>query len=91
MAHIAPSFFHCVVLTLETGAYTLPIETKVLLNFVWGNFLIADHPDKVIIAVLGVPGAIIGGLLIEVPVLGRRGTLAIATVLNVRHSARYGR
>jgi len=34
-----------------------------------------------IIAVLGVPGALLGGLLVEVPKFGRRGTLCVSTVL----------
>jgi MFS family permease len=34
-----------------------------------------------IIAVLGVPGALLGGALVEVKNFGRKGTLAISTVL----------
>jgi MFS family permease len=39
------------------------------------------YRNSVIIAVLGVPGALIGGALIEVPNFGRKGTLALSTVL----------
>ncbi|GME26663.1 membrane transporter [Neofusicoccum parvum] len=37
------------------------------------------YRNALIIAVLGVPGALLGGALVEVPRLGRRGTLALAT------------
>src|ERR1700760_2225465 len=39
------------------------------------------YRNSLIIAVLGVPGALLGGLLVEVPKIGRKGTLAISTVL----------
>jgi MFS family permease len=39
------------------------------------------YRNSLIIAVLGVPGALLGGLLVEVPKFGRKGTLAIATIL----------
>ncbi|KAH8195430.1 hypothetical protein TruAng_010410 [Truncatella angustata] len=39
------------------------------------------YRNSLIIAVLGVPGAIIGGVLVEVPRLGRKGTLSISTAL----------
>lgn len=39
------------------------------------------YRNQLIIAVLGVPGAIIGGALVEVPHFGRKGALSIATVL----------
>ncbi|KAM0808258.1 putative Major facilitator superfamily transporter [Seiridium cardinale] len=39
------------------------------------------YRNSLIIAVLGIPGAIIGGILVEVPRLGRKGTLSISTVL----------
>jgi MFS family permease len=35
----------------------------------------------VILSVIGVPGAILAGWLVELPHLGRRGTLALSTVL----------
>lgn len=34
-----------------------------------------------IIAVLGVPGALVGGLLVELPRIGRKGTLSLSAVL----------
>lgn len=39
------------------------------------------YRNSLIIAVLGVPGALIGGLLVEAPRFGRKGTLALSTVL----------
>lgn len=39
------------------------------------------YRDSLIIAVLGVPGALLGGWLVERRVVGRKGTLALFTVL----------
>ncbi|GAB1310167.1 MFS siderochrome iron transporter 1 [Madurella fahalii] len=39
------------------------------------------YRNSLIIAVLGVPGALIGGLLVEMPHVGRKGTLAASTAL----------
>ncbi|ORY57162.1 membrane transporter [Pseudomassariella vexata] len=39
------------------------------------------YRNSLIIAVLGIPGALIGGLLVELPQLGRKGTLSLSTVL----------
>lgn len=39
------------------------------------------YRNSLIIAVLGVPGALLGGWLIELPRVGRKGTLSISTVL----------
>lgn len=39
------------------------------------------YRNSLIIAVLGVPGAILGGFLVELPRLGRKGTLSIFTAL----------
>lgn len=39
------------------------------------------YRNSLIIATLGVPGAIIGGALVEVPLLGRKGTLGLSTAL----------
>ncbi|KJA13429.1 hypothetical protein HYPSUDRAFT_195756 [Hypholoma sublateritium FD-334 SS-4] len=39
------------------------------------------YRNQVIISVIGIPGAIIGGYMVEVPALGRRGTLSLFTVL----------
>ncbi|WVF68306.1 hypothetical protein IAT40_003071 [Kwoniella sp. CBS 6097] len=39
------------------------------------------YRNSCIIAVLGVPGAVLGGILVEVKYMGRKGTLAAATVL----------
>jgi len=40
-----------------------------------------SYRDSLIIAVLGVPGALLGGLLVEFPYLGRRGVLGWSTIL----------
>lgn len=39
------------------------------------------YRNSLIIAVLGIPGALIGGALVEVPRFGRKGTLAVSTAL----------
>ncbi len=39
------------------------------------------YRNSLIIAVLGVPGALIGGVLVELPSFGRKGTLASSTVM----------
>ena len=39
------------------------------------------YRNSLIIAVLGVPGCIIGGILVETPRIGRKGTLSLSTVL----------
>ncbi|TPX06707.1 uncharacterized protein E0L32_002203 [Thyridium curvatum] len=39
------------------------------------------YRNSLIIAVLGVPGALLGGFLVELPRLGRKGTLSLSTVI----------
>ncbi|KAF9024366.1 MFS general substrate transporter [Hymenopellis radicata] len=39
------------------------------------------YRNQVILSVIGVPGALIAGYLVELPTLGRRGTLSISTLL----------
>ncbi|EQL01772.1 membrane transporter [Ophiocordyceps sinensis CO18] len=39
------------------------------------------YRNSLIISVLGVPGALIGGFLVELPKVGRKGTLSIFTIL----------
>lgn len=39
------------------------------------------YRNSLIIAVLGVPGALLGGLLVEIKGFGRKGTLAVSTAL----------
>lgn len=39
------------------------------------------YRNSLIIAVLGVPGALIGGAMVEIKRFGRKGTLALATIL----------
>ncbi|GAB1525993.1 hypothetical protein RhiTH_009159 [Rhizoctonia solani] len=39
------------------------------------------YRNQVILSVIGVPGALLGGWAVEVPFLGRRGTLSITTIL----------
>jgi len=37
------------------------------------------YTQQVILSVIGVPGALLAGWMVELPLLGRRGTLAIST------------
>lgn len=39
------------------------------------------YRNSLIIAVLGIPGALIGGVLVEVPKIGRKGALSLSTIL----------
>ena len=39
------------------------------------------YRNSLIIAVLGIPGCLLGGLLVETPRVGRKGTLAASTIL----------
>lgn len=39
------------------------------------------YRNSLIIAVLGVPGALLGGVLVEIPKFGRKGALAFSTIL----------
>lgn len=39
------------------------------------------YRNSLIIAVLGVPGCLLGGLLVETPYVGRKGTLAVSTIM----------
>ncbi|KAG8680989.1 MFS sugar transporter, partial [Ceratobasidium sp. 395] len=39
------------------------------------------YRNQVILSVIGVPGALLGGAAVEMPFLGRRGTLSITTIL----------
>ncbi|RDL40148.1 MFS general substrate transporter [Venustampulla echinocandica] len=39
------------------------------------------YRNSLIIAVLGVPGTLLGGFLVELPKFGRKGTLSISTIL----------
>ncbi len=39
------------------------------------------YRDSLIIAVLGIPGALFGGLLVELPRFGRKGALSLSTIL----------
>ncbi|OZJ02111.1 hypothetical protein BZG36_05280, partial [Bifiguratus adelaidae] len=39
------------------------------------------YRNSLIIAVLGIPGALIGGVLVEIPRFGRKGALAVSTAL----------
>ena len=39
------------------------------------------YRNTLIIAVLGIPGCLLGGLLVETPHVGRKGTLALSTLL----------
>lgn len=46
-----------------------------------GSTTYTTYRNSLVIAASGVPGALLGGLLVEVPRLGRRGTLSLATVV----------
>jgi MFS family permease len=46
-----------------------------------GGSTYLTYRNSLIIATLGVPGAMLGGLLIELPYIGRKGTLAVSTAL----------
>ncbi|KDR66281.1 hypothetical protein GALMADRAFT_232637 [Galerina marginata CBS 339.88] len=39
------------------------------------------YRNQVILSVIGVPGALLAGYMVEMPILGRRGTLSISTLL----------
>jgi sugar phosphate permease len=39
------------------------------------------YRNQAIISVVGLPGAVVAGWLVELPLLGRRGTLAISTII----------
>lgn len=39
------------------------------------------YRNQVILSIMGIPGALMAGYLVELPILGRRGTLAIFTAL----------
>ncbi|KAF8954992.1 MFS general substrate transporter [Flammula alnicola] len=39
------------------------------------------YRNQVILSVVGVPGALLAGYMVELPYLGRRGTLAVSTIL----------
>ena len=43
------------------------------------DIIITDR-NQVILSVIGVPGALLAGWMVELPILGRRGTLAISTL-----------
>ncbi|EIN13088.1 MFS general substrate transporter [Punctularia strigosozonata HHB-11173 SS5] len=43
--------------------------------------LYITYRNQVILSVIGVPGALLAGWMVELPYLGRRGTLSISTVL----------
>ncbi|KAF2198518.1 major facilitator superfamily transporter [Delitschia confertaspora ATCC 74209] len=39
------------------------------------------YRNALIIAILGIPGCLLGGLLVELPHIGRKGTLSVSTIL----------
>ncbi|KAL2812151.1 major facilitator superfamily domain-containing protein [Aspergillus granulosus] len=39
------------------------------------------YRNSLIIAIAGVPGSLVGGVMVEMPQLGRKGTLALATIM----------
>ncbi|KAI0335699.1 sugar transporter [Cubamyces sp. BRFM 1775] len=58
-----------------------PIFTPHALAF-WTNQHTPIRPfQQVILSVIGVPGALLAGWMVEMPYLGRKGTLAISTII----------
>lgn len=45
------------------------------------NSVYITYRNSLIIAVLGIPGSLLGALLVEMPLLGRKGALAISTTV----------
>ncbi|KAG2142191.1 MFS general substrate transporter, partial [Suillus cothurnatus] len=45
------------------------------------SYTYITHCNQVILSVIGVPGALMAGYLVKLPYLGRRGTLAMFTIL----------
>jgi hypothetical protein len=45
------------------------------------NSVYITYRNSLIIAVLGIPGSLLGAILVEMPLLGRKGALAISTTL----------
>jgi len=39
------------------------------------------YRDSLVVATVGIPGALLGGYLVELPLLGRKGTLSLATLM----------
>ena len=60
------------------NAFLPYIQAQRGLDFGDGSTYIT-YRNSLIIAVLGVPGALLGGLLVEMPKFGRKGTLALST------------
>ncbi|GJE87450.1 MFS general substrate transporter [Phanerochaete sordida] len=64
---------------LYNGFVTVFFETRGA-EFGDGSVYIT-YRNQVILSVIGVPGALLAGWLVEIPLLGRKGTLAVSTVL----------
>ncbi|THH31336.1 hypothetical protein EUX98_g2842 [Antrodiella citrinella] len=64
---------------LYNGFVTFYLQTRGA-DFGDGS-LNTTYRNQVILSVIGVPGALLAGWLVEVPYLGRKGTLAISTLL----------
>ncbi|KAK2813804.1 hypothetical protein FQN50_000205 [Emmonsiellopsis sp. PD_5] len=52
-----------------------------MVNLSDDTYLVVTYRNSLIIAVLGVPGCLLGGALVEAPYFGRKGTLSASTVL----------
>ncbi|KAG6330636.1 hypothetical protein ID866_8451 [Astraeus odoratus] len=63
---------------LYNGFVTYFLETR---GASGSNSLYITYRNQVILSVIGVPGALMAGYLVEMPLLGRRGTLAVFTAL----------
>ncbi|KAF9233402.1 major facilitator superfamily domain-containing protein [Melanogaster broomeanus] len=66
-------------ISLYNGFVTYYLETRGT-NFGDGSVYIT-YRNQVILSVIGVPGALLAGYCVELPFLGRRGTLSIFTIL----------
>ena len=72
----SPSSSHSVEPTLEMAALTLPSKPILYLQLLLNE---RCSRNLVIISVIGVPGAILGGFMVDLPVIGRKGTLSLST------------
>lgn len=64
---------------LYNGFVTVYLQTRGA-NFGDGSLYIT-YRNQVILSAIGVPGALLAGKMVELPSLGRKGTLAISTAL----------
>jgi hypothetical protein len=51
-------------------------------------FCVLNQRQQVILSVIGVPGALLAGYMVELPYIGRRGTLSISTSMQCSFTLR---